>query len=255
VRAVWSSRVNKFRSQLGFNETAVPWGDGEGRRLLSLYSMSPGLTGRSVEEAPGFFFLPSSPSFQPSPELDAFLTEGEPAVVVTLGSMMVANSESTMRLLIDAVAPSGRRLVVQRGWAFLWREFDFLPPFVIMIDNVPHEWLFPRASVVIHHGGAGTTAACLRAGVPSIIIPFIFDHGFWAARTLAYGSTSGILPYRELSAEKLSHLLLDTFSRYSHYRAHALRAASMVRQEPGVAAAARQISEALTANLATRPGR
>ena len=88
------------------------------------------------------------------------------------------------------------------GWAGLRAEA--LPTSVIMVDSVPHAWLFPRMAAVVHHGGAGTTAAGLRAGAPSILIPFFGDQAFWAGRVRALGVGPAPIPRKELTAERLA---------------------------------------------------
>ncbi|MBM2848918.1 MAG: glycosyl transferase family 28, partial [Anaerolineales bacterium] len=83
-----------------------------------------------------------------------------------------------------------------------------LPPHVFPITNIPHDWLFPRMAAVVHHGGAGTTAAGLRAGVPTVIAPVGVDQFFWGARVAALGVGPRPIPQRALTAEKLAEALL-----------------------------------------------
>ena len=85
-----------------------------------------------------------------------------------------------MVLMLRAVAQSKQRVILLTGWGGL--SNDDLPDKVFKIDEVPHDWLFPQVKAVIHHGGAGTTAEAIRAGVPSIVTPFFFDQFFWGQR-------------------------------------------------------------------------
>ena len=121
------------------------------------------------------------------------------------------------------------------GWGGLV-ERD-LPETVIRISEAPHDWLFPRTSAVVHHGGAGTTAAGLRAGRPTVVVPFFGDQPFWGARVHALGAGPRPLPQRSLTAERLG----DAMLRAIEDRKILDRAASLgerLRQESGAARAA-----------------
>ncbi len=119
----------------------------------------------------GYFFLDSQSDWQPSPELKAFLDAGDPPVYFGFGSMAGRNPEQLAKLILEALAKSGQRGLLLTGWGGLRSEL--VPDNVFVVDCRPHGWLFPRMAAVVHHGGAGTTAEGLRAGVPTVIVPFV----------------------------------------------------------------------------------
>jgi sterol 3beta-glucosyltransferase len=116
--------------------------------------------------------------------------------------MPIRNPEQTTRVIINALKASAQRAVINTGWGGLGQEL--LPENVYKIDYVPYRWLFPRMKAVVHHGGSGTTAAGLRAGVPTLIIPFLFDQFFWANRVVELGAGPDPIPYRKLSSASLA---------------------------------------------------
>jgi sterol 3beta-glucosyltransferase len=134
--------------------------------------------------------------------LQAFLNAGEAPVYVGFGSMIAESPEVTTRTVIEAFQRSGQRGVIASGWGGL-RPSD-LPDSIYLLKEAPHEWLFPRMSAVVHHGGAGTAAAGLRAGKPTVICPFIADQPFWGKRVEALGVGTAPIPQKQLTAEKLA---------------------------------------------------
>ena len=105
------------------------------------------------------------------------MAAGEPPVYIGFGSMAGRNPEQLAMLILEALAKSGQRGLLLTGWGGLRPEL--VPDNVFVLDSAPHSWLFPRMAAVVHHGGAGTTAEGLRAGVPTVIVPFAFDQPFW----------------------------------------------------------------------------
>ncbi|THG98495.1 hypothetical protein EW026_g3693 [Hermanssonia centrifuga] len=94
--------------------------------------------------------------------------------------------------IVQAVTKSGVRAVISRGWSNRMSkvtESDVeIPEECYMIDKVPHDWLFPLMDAALHHGGAGTTGASLRAGIPTLIKPWFGDQYFWASRVHKLGA-------------------------------------------------------------------
>jgi UDP:flavonoid glycosyltransferase YjiC (YdhE family) len=129
---------------------------------------------------------------------------------------------------------SGQRAILLSGWGGL-RPED-LPDSVLVLDSVPHTWLFPRVAAVVHHGGAGTTAAGLRAGVPTIIIPFFGDQPFWGARIAELGVGPRPVPRKRLTAERLAQAIRDTVAS-EEMRQRASKLGESIRSEDGVATA------------------
>jgi sterol 3beta-glucosyltransferase len=122
------------------------------------------------------------------------------------------------------------RMVIQAGWANLGaalQEDD-----VIVIGEAPHDWLFPQMAVVVHHAGAGTAAAGLRAGVPTVSVPMIADQPFWASRITALGAGPKAVPYKSLSADSLTAAISDAVSHDS-YRSRAQEIAKQLATEDG----------------------
>ncbi len=126
---------------------------------------------------------------------------GPPPIYIGFGSMSSRKPEETAQLILRALAQTGQRAVLLSGWNGL--QAEVLPENVFLVQSVPHDWLFARVNAVVHHGGAGTTAAGLRAGVPSIIIPFFADQPFWGERVAALGVGPKPIPRKKLTAEKL----------------------------------------------------
>jgi UDP:flavonoid glycosyltransferase YjiC (YdhE family) len=156
-------------------------------------------------------------------------------VYVGFGSMASRQPEETAALVLRALAETRQRAVMLSGWAGL--RADQLPPSVLMVESVPHDWLFPRVSAVVHHGGAGTTAAGLRAGVPSILIPFFGDQAFWAERVRTLGVGPQPIPRRKLTAEGLAEAIRQAVTDEA-LRRRAVGLGATIRAEDGVGRAA-----------------
>ncbi|MFZ0548817.1 MAG: glycosyltransferase [Candidatus Promineifilaceae bacterium] len=155
----------------------------------------------------GYWFLPPSPGWQPSPELAAFLESGPPPVYVGFGSMgNPETAEATTTLVLDALAQSGQRGLLASGWSGLGKNVH-LSEHVFSLESAPHTWLLPKMSAVVHHGGVGTTGAGMRSGVPNIVIPHFADQFFWGKQVVALGAGPKPIPRQKLTAEKLAQAI------------------------------------------------
>lgn len=152
----------------------------------------------------GYWFLDEEPEWKPPSDLIEFLNKGKLPVYVGFGSIGdPEQAQQTTNLVIKAIKQSGQRGVLATGWSGM-SKIDDIPEDIFILDSAPHAWLFPRMAAVIHHGGAGTTAAGLRAGVPGIVIPFANDQFAWGRRIYELGVGSKPIPRKKLSVEKLS---------------------------------------------------
>jgi sterol 3beta-glucosyltransferase len=155
----------------------------------------------------GYWFLDDEAGWQPPTELLDFLERGLPPVYVGFGSIGdPALAGQTTELVIAALKRSGKRGVLATGWNGL-SKIDCLPEDMFILESAPHAWLFPRMAAVVHHGGAGTTAAGLRAGIPSVIIPASNDQFAWGRRVYELGAGSKPIPRKKLSTEILSEAI------------------------------------------------
>jgi UDP:flavonoid glycosyltransferase YjiC (YdhE family) len=151
----------------------------------------------------GYWFLEEDAGWPPPGTLMAFLAAGPPPVYIGFGSMSNRAPEKTLGLILEAVSQAGVRAIIGAGWGKLARGAS-LPPHVHVIDSAPHGWLFPRVSAVVHHGGAGTTAAALRAGRPTMIIPHMADQPFWGRRVHELGVGVRPVPRHQLTVGRLA---------------------------------------------------
>ncbi len=182
----------------------------------------------------GYFFLDDPADWQPSPALSAFLEAGEPPVYFGFGSMSGRSPEKLASLILEALAKSGQRGLLLTGWGGLRAEQT--PENVFVLESAPHSWLFPRMAAVVHHGGAGTTAEGLRAGVPEVIVPFAFDQFFWGARIQALGLGPEPIPQKRLSADRLARAISQAVTD-SEMRQRAKSYGAAIRAEDGAARA------------------
>jgi sterol 3beta-glucosyltransferase len=182
----------------------------------------------------GYWFLNALPTWQPSTELLRFLENGPPPFYVGFGSMNAGDGEEKVRMVLRALEISQQRGVILTGWGGLARGAE--SPNVLYVEDVPHDWLFPRMAAVVHHGGAGSTGAGLQAGVPSIITPVAADQYAWAEQVVKSGVGPPVPELKSLTAEKLAKAIQITINDSSlHIRAAQL--GETIRAENGIAQA------------------
>lgn len=177
----------------------------------------------------GFLFYDDE-DWRPPPELEGFIQAGEAPVYAGFGSMHARHPAKTTRLILDALQHARRRAVLYKGWAGLGQSD--LPDTVYLLDYAPHSWLFPRMAAVVHHAGAGTSAAALRAGVPSVPVPHSGDQLFWARRLYQIGAGARPLPRDRLSALGLAERITDAVQD-SQLRSQAAELGSRISAEDG----------------------
>ncbi|MBX9689687.1 MAG: glycosyltransferase [Candidatus Obscuribacterales bacterium] len=181
----------------------------------------------------GYWILPTS-NFNPPEDLQTFLDQEKPVVSIGFGSMSSNQAERVTELVQQAAANAGLRLILLTGSGGL-KEIvgnDDL----YCLSEVPHEWLFRKVSAIVHHGGAGTTAAALRSGVPNIVVPFGVDQPFWGSRVAALGVGPKPIPHARLSVDKLT-IALQTAVSDQAMRTRAADLGTLLRAEDGVSKA------------------
>ncbi|TCR26845.1 glycosyltransferase [Streptomyces sp. BK205] len=235
VEQVFGAALPQVRSRLGLppvgTVTALRARDRQGWPVL--HGFSPRVVARPRDWRRGLdvagYWWPYDADAPLPDELRAFLDAGPPPVFVGLGSATVPDPARVSAAIVRALRMAGLRGVIQRGWAGLAATGDDL----LTIDEVPHSALFPHMAAVVHHAGAGTTAAGLRAGVPAVPVPIQFDATFWAARLVALGVAPRAVPLRRLTAEALAAALTEA-TRDAGRRERARALGAHIREEDGV---------------------
>lgn len=182
-------------------------------------------------------------TYEPPPALLEFLAAGEAPIYVGFGSVVAEDPAALTRTIFRALEKAGARGVVSRGWAHLGGEAP--PPNVYLIGDCPHDWLFPRCRAVCHHGGAGTTAAGLRAGLPTVVVPFFGDQFFWGRIVADAGAGPEPIPIRRLDTEHLT-AAFDACRR-PQIRQRATELGALLRASDGAALAAESVERHLPA--------
>ncbi|SHT79797.1 glycosyltransferase [Mycobacteroides abscessus] len=172
-----------------------------------LHGFSPHIVPRPTGWRPGleicgYWWPQTDPQWRPPATLVDFLRAGPPPVYVGFGSTMASakQSEHISQLVRSALRRAGMRGIVQAGWAGI----NVGDETTLTVTEVPHRWLFPHVAAVVHHCGAGTTAAGLRAGVPTVAVPGLGDQPFWARRLRDLGLSADTVPQRTLTVERLA---------------------------------------------------
>ena len=218
------------------------WGPYRSERFQQypiLYGFSPSVIPKpsdwdEMTHVTGYWFLESESDWTPPPTLVEFLQNGPPPVYIGFGSMSNRSPEETTALVLQALAQTQRRAIMLSGWGGLQKAN--LPDTVFMMDSIPHSWLFPRVAAVVHHGGAGTTAAGLRAGVPSIITPFFGDQFFWGQRVAKLGVGPEPIPHKKLTVELLGEAIQKAVTDQT-MRHRAVHIGAKIQAEDGIARA------------------
>lgn len=203
--------------------------------LPILYGISPIMTPDNDFPAhrvvTGYWFYDTSDAWQPSEALCDFLEAGAAPVYIGFGSMSAKDPQQTTDTMVEALQSTGQRGIIYSGWAGL-SNAD-LPDDIFLLDGAPHHWLFPRMAGVIHHGGAGTTAAALRAGVPQAVVSHIADQVYYGRRVHELGVAAKPLPRAKLDAKKLAQTI-QTITQSPSIQTQATMVGEQIRQEDGV---------------------
>jgi UDP:flavonoid glycosyltransferase YjiC (YdhE family) len=248
-RQLWSvasEPVGLLRERLGM--PPQPLGDAVKRQNETpvVFGYSPSVTPQPPDWPPilqttGYWFLDEDPGWTPPPALEAFLAAGPPPVYVGFGSMTGSDPAQTFEMVHRALRSAGQRGVISTGWSGADAD-SANGEDVFALGGAPHSWLFPRMAAVVHHGGAGTTAAGLRAGKPTMIIPHLGDQPYWGRRVRDLGVGAKPVPRHTLTESKLAAGIRQiTSDAAMRARAEALGAA--IRGEDGIGAAVRWIAE------------
>jgi sterol 3beta-glucosyltransferase len=210
----------------------------EARKVTVLHGFSPHVVPRPRDwpnhiHDTGYWF-PQDREWQPPKEIMAFLEAGAPPLFIGFGSMPIQHPQRTTEMILEALRQCGQRAVLHMGWGGLGTRA--LPATVFKMDYAPYEWLFPRMSMIIHHGGSGTTGFALRSGVPSCVVPFVFDQFYWGERTAQLGAGPRPIPFRKISVERLRRTIEMGVSSVQMKQA-ACELRQKIEGENGIAAA------------------
>jgi len=240
--------VNRWRQE-SLNLPPIPFSGlfsqmAQQRRPI-LYAYSPSVLPKPADwgdwiHVTGYWFLERQNGWQPPDDLAGFLDDGPPPVYVGFGSMTPRDARELAETAVTALQKTGQRGILSTGWGGLEQETLNLPDDVLVVDQAPHDWLFPRMAAVVHHGGAGTMAAGLRAGVPTVTVPFFFDQPFWGQQVARLGAGPPPIPHKQITAVNLAAAIHRVVTD-ERMRARAAELGRRIRAEDGVATAVQRI--------------
>ena len=190
----------------------------------------------------GYWFLELSSDFRPPPDVESFLQSGSRPVYVGFGSMSEEQPERLIDVVAEALDRTNQRGILASGWGGLRRRG--LPGNILQVDDVPHQWLFPRMAAIVHHGGAGTTAAALRSGVPSVVVPFGGDQHHWGRILVQMGVSPEVISVDDLTAESLTHAIALAIDDHD-LRTRAGSLGGSISKEDGVSRAVEIVNQHL----------
>ncbi|CAG0937526.1 vancomycin aglycone glucosyltransferase [Thermoflexales bacterium] len=188
----------------------------------------------------GYWFLDPVAEWTPPADLLEFLEAGASPVFIGFGSMTTRHPTEMTQTILQALARTQQRAILLSGWGGLHPAN--LPETIYALDSIPFAWLFPRVAAVVHHGGSGTTSAGLRAGVPSIIVPFFGDQPFWGQRVADLGVGPQPILRKQLTADRLAQAIQSAVTDQA-MRQRAAELGAQIRAEDGIACAVEIINQ------------
>ncbi|KAK0210173.1 UDP-Glycosyltransferase/glycogen phosphorylase [Desarmillaria ectypa] len=232
--------VNKLRTRtLGLAPLSLRSGSGalDTCKIPWTYCMSPALVPKPKDwknhiDVVGFYFLDLATNYTPPDDLTAFLAAGDVPIYIGFGSVVVDDPATMTNTIFEATKQVGVRALVSAGWGGLGGIA--IPPHIFILGNIPHDWLFAngRVAAVTHHGGAGTTAAGLSKGLPTVVVPFFGDQGFWGNMIHTAGAGPAPIPPKSLTVDSLRDAIRFAISPAA--KSAARRMAEQILHEDGV---------------------
>ena len=233
-----SSRISKWTATFGYEQVRrraglpkrklyFPFDDDPLRPpTLILCAWSPSVLPPSAEwkvnvHVTGYFYFDFvDSSYQPPHELQSFLESVEKPICVSFGSMVNRDARRIDEIVRDSLKQTNHRGIILSGWGGVNQSSS---KDLLYLESAPHDWLLPRCKMVVHHGGAGTTSAGLRAGIPNIVVPFTGDQPFWGRRVHAIGAGPKPILIKNLTVERLTRAIAEASSPAAGERAQAAR--------------------------------
>ena len=235
ARSLYAGPVRDLRRRLGRQAASMrALQAAQELRYPTFHGFSPAVVPRPPDwpeplRVTGYWWPARPAGWQPPAAVTDFLAAGPPPVFIGFGSMAPGHGERLATLTLAAVRRAGVRAVLQAGWSGLAAGAH---DDVLSIGELPHDWLFGRMAAVVHHAGAGTTAAGLRAGVPAVAVPVLADQPFWARRLHQLGAAPRPIPMPSLSGASLA-AALGAVTTNPHYAARAQALSARIRAEDG----------------------
>ncbi len=236
-------KTNEFRRRLGLAEHSIASYTRATHALPTLYGFSPLVVPppsdwRANVHATGYWFL-DEPDWQPPDDLVRWLRAGAPPVYIGFGSMPSRDPQQTSSLMTAALQQTGQRGIIASGWG---GNLSTQSDSIYVVDHAPHDWLFPRVAAVVHHGGAGTTAAGLRAGKPTLVIPHLADQPYWGRRVHELGVGAAPIKRQKLTVEALASGIRQ-ITTDAQMQQTAADLGAKIRAEDGVGTAVKLIEQ------------
>ncbi|KAJ4985852.1 glycosyltransferase family 28 domain-containing protein [Stagonosporopsis vannaccii] len=241
--------INKFRTQtLKLDAISPLWGHQLISRLRvpHSYLWSQALIPRPADwgdhiSITGFSFLKAGSNYTPPQDLADFLAQGPPPVYIGFGSIVVDDPVGLTKLIFEAVKLAKVRAIVSKGWGGVGG--GEIPDDIYLIGNCPHDWLFQRVSCVVHHGGAGTTAAGIALGKPTVVVPFFGDQPFWGQMIAKAGAGPVPVPFKQMTAQSLAESI--TFALKDEVKVAVEKMAETIAEEDGSGGTVQDFEEKL----------
>jgi sterol 3beta-glucosyltransferase len=244
----WTSRIGfeRVRRRAGLLKRKLYWPfDQDSLRPPTpiLCAWSPSVLPASTDWPPhahvtGYYFFPRDNTYRAPANLLSFLKQEEFPVCVTFGSMVNRDKERIDRIVRESLKQTRNRGIVLFGWSGIEEASSNN---LLYLEAAPHDWLLSRCKMVIHHGGAGTTAVGLRAGIPNIVVPFLGDQPFWGERVNAIGAGPRPILVNDLSIEKLSQAIVE--AEKESFRKNAQAIGQQISTEDGTGDAVKWIEK------------
>jgi sterol 3beta-glucosyltransferase len=248
---VFRNPVNQFRQNILKMPASPIWPDPLTYMMRAkvnfLSAISPSVIPQpsdwsEYENMTGYWFLDAPEDFVPPQDLVEFIKAGTPPVYIGFGSMSGQQAEEVTKIALAALVKTKQRGIFLTGWSGV--ENVDLPEHIFQISSIPHSWLFPQMACIVHHGGAGTTAATFRAGVPGIIIPFLGDQPFWGYQSVKLGVSPVTIPRDKLTVDALAAAIIRAVED-KEIRQNAMILGEKIRNENGVKNAVEIINKTL----------
>lgn len=238
-------RLNKWRKKLGLSVVKkFPYRKMEDNTPVpTLYAFSESVLNKPKDwgkhiEISGYWFSDESKQYEPTESIKEFLQKNKETIYIGFGSMVGGDFSNLFSKVIKGVQLTGVSAIISSGWGGLSSEK--VPDTIMMVDYVPHDWLFNQVSMVVHHGGAGTIAAGLRAGKPTIVVPFGGDQPFWGNQIYKIGAGPKPIPIKSFNSKLFAKRIKEVQTN-NKYKENAARIKEILIKEDGKERAVRFI--------------